>query len=179
MEANRSHAPGAQGGAGPAAPPPISASVASGGECRRTRARAHHARVPKPFVNALAIQAQRPSARFFVARLELFLEHGELREWRIRVGFAAVPVTPAALDVFRAQRRIAIRTVVGPCSAAAIAPRRPLHIALPATLSFRPRRTTLGPVLLSVTLRPASAVELGIAEPLGRRRRRPVLRAHT
>jgi hypothetical protein len=31
--------------------------VAGGRECRRIRARAHYPRVPKPFVDALAIQA--------------------------------------------------------------------------------------------------------------------------
>ncbi len=147
--------------------PAIDANVASGGKRRSIRPRAHYARVPKPFVDALAIQAQKPSARFFVARLESFFERRELREWRIRVGFAAVPVFPTALDVFGTQRRIVIRTVAGRRSAAAIASRRPLHVALRATPSFRARRTTLGPILVSVALRPAGAIELGIAEPPG------------
>jgi len=147
--------------------PAINANVASGGKGRSIRPRAHYARVPKPFVDALAIQAQKPSARFFVARLESFFERRELREWRIRVGFAAVPVFPTALDVFGTQRRIVIRTVAGRRSAAAIASRRPLHVALRATPSFRARRTTLGPILVSVALRPAGAIERGIAEPPG------------
>src|SRR5262249_33817533 len=71
---------------------------------------------------------------------------------------------PAALDVFRAQRRIAIWTVGGRRSAAAIAPRRSFHVDLRATPAFWARRTNLAPIPVSVTL-PTGAIGLGTAPP--------------
>jgi len=57
VERNRNHVPEPHGVARTMDPPAIDTNVAGGGECRRIRARAHYARVPKPFVDALAIQA--------------------------------------------------------------------------------------------------------------------------
>jgi hypothetical protein len=57
IERNRNHIAGPHGVAGTMDPPAIDTNVAGGGECRRIRARANYARVPKPFVDALAIQA--------------------------------------------------------------------------------------------------------------------------
>jgi hypothetical protein len=54
--------------------------VTSGGELRRRCSRTHHPRVPKPLIDALAVQAARASARLFGVRLELLLERCELSE---------------------------------------------------------------------------------------------------
>src|SRR5262249_56349923 len=105
---------------------PAAASAAASERVRTTRACQSHLSM------RWRSKRQRPSPRLLVARLELFLKRREFREWRIRVGFAAVPVAPPALDVFRAQRRIAIRTAGGRRSAPAIASRRPFGIALRA-----------------------------------------------
>src|SRR5262245_26795532 len=149
---------------------PAAASAAAFERVRTTRACQSHLSI------RWRSKRQGPSPRLFVARLELFLKRCELREWRIRVGFAAVPVAPAALDVFRAQRRIAIRTVGGRRSAAAIASRRSFHVDLRATPAFCARRTALVPIPVPVTL-PTGAIELGIAPP--RRGPRAVLCRHT
>src|SRR5437870_9079866 len=52
-------------------------------------------------------------SRLLAVRLELLLEGGELGERRIRIGLAvaAVPALPAPFDIFRAQRRIALRAI--------------------------------------------------------------------
>src|SRR5262245_45776114 len=57
IERNRNHIAEPHGVARTIDPPAMDTNVASGGECRRIRARAHYPRVPKPFVDALAIQA--------------------------------------------------------------------------------------------------------------------------
>ena len=69
-----------------------------------------------------------PSAWFLGVRLELLLQRRELGERRIRVGLAvaAVPAVAAALDVFRAQRRIAIRAFAVRAALGALAVRRPI-----------------------------------------------------
>jgi hypothetical protein len=54
--------------------------VTGGGEIRRRRARAHHPRVPKPFVDPLPVQAGRPSARLLRVRLKLLFERSKLGE---------------------------------------------------------------------------------------------------
>src|SRR5262249_32673098 len=115
----------------------VNAHVTCGGERRRLRARAHHSCVPEPLVDALAIQGRgrglvaqvsRASARLLGVRLELLLQRRELGERRIRVGLAvaAVPAVAAPLDIFRAQRGIAIRPVAARASIGTFAPRRSL-----------------------------------------------------
>jgi hypothetical protein len=54
--------------------------MTGGGEFRCRRSRAHHPRVPKPLIDALAVQAARASARLFGVRLELLLERREFGE---------------------------------------------------------------------------------------------------
>lgn len=56
----------------------------------RVRPRAHHARVPQPFVDALAIQDR--ALLTLLAGLELFLQGQQLGERRIRVRLLAAPV---------------------------------------------------------------------------------------
>jgi hypothetical protein len=51
------------------------------------------------------------SARLLRIRLELLFERRKLGEGRIRIGLAAVPAVSASLNIFRTQRRIAVRTV--------------------------------------------------------------------
>src|SRR4029077_9161653 len=103
----------------------VDADETGGGKRRRLRARAHHPCVPEPFVDALAIQGRgrglvaqvsRASAGLLGVRLELLLQRRELGERRIRIGLAvaALPAVAAPLDVFRAQRGVAIRPVA-PC----------------------------------------------------------------
>ena len=98
----------------------VDAHMTGCGERGGRLARAHHPRVPQPFVDALAIQGcgapvkcSPGLARLLGARLELLLERRELGERRIRIGrpVAAVPALAAPLDVFRAQIRIALRTI--------------------------------------------------------------------
>jgi hypothetical protein len=54
----------------------------------------------------------RASARLLGVRLELLFERGELGKGRIgiRLAVAAIPALSSSLDIFRPQRRIAIRT---------------------------------------------------------------------
>src|SRR2546430_13137487 len=58
----------------------VDAHVTGDGEIRRRRARAHHPRVPKPFVDPLPVQAGRPSARLLRVRLKLLFERSKLGE---------------------------------------------------------------------------------------------------
>ena len=57
---------------------------------RRVAARAHHARVPQPFVDALTAGVQILAA--LLVLLELLLEGCELGKGRIRVGFFIAPI---------------------------------------------------------------------------------------
>src|SRR5262249_19062834 len=79
-----------------------------------------------------------------VVRLEVLLERGRLGERGVRVGpgIAAVPALAATLDVFRAQRRIAIRTIAARRPLGALAARRPLPAA-PRLLRSRRARSAL------------------------------------
>src|SRR5262249_30876519 len=128
--------------------PAVDAHVTGGREIRPRPARAHHPRVPKPFVDALPGQAARASARLPGVRLELLVERGKLGERGVRVGLAiaAVPALAAALDVLRAQRRIAIRTIAAWRPLGALAALRPLPAAPRLLRSRRARsaRMTLG-----------------------------------
>src|SRR2546421_554552 len=82
-----------------------------------------------------------PSARLLIARLELLFERCELGEWRIGVGLPALRALGATLDVFRAQRWIAIRTIAARgtitarSAAAAIASRGAIAISLRVLLA--------------------------------------------
>src|SRR5262249_27029786 len=125
--------------------------------------------MPKPFVDALTVQARR-SARLLVARLELFFERGELGEWRIGVGLPALGALGSTLDIFRAQRRIAIRTIAARRPARAIAARGALAIPLRVLCSFWARRAPLGTIRLPLALGPCGA--MGANLPALRRCRR-------
>src|SRR6266540_4493488 len=57
VERDGEHIAGPHRTAGPINAPAIDANVARGDECRRIRARAHDPRMPKPLVDALAVQA--------------------------------------------------------------------------------------------------------------------------
>jgi hypothetical protein len=60
--------------------PTVDPHMTGGGEFRCRRSRAHHPRVPKPLIDALAVQAACASARLFGVRLELLLERREFGE---------------------------------------------------------------------------------------------------
>jgi hypothetical protein len=105
--------------------------------------------------------------RLLGIRLELLLERGELRERRIRIGLAvaAVPALASPLDVFRAQIRIALRTVaprgaVGTIAARGAAAAIPTILPVGALLLIGSRRAraigTLAPIgmaLMAAVLR--------------------------
>ena len=80
VEGNRHYVAGPHRAAWRIDAPTIDPHVTSGGEFRRRRSRAHHPCVPKPLIDALAVQAARASARLFGVRLELLLERRELGE---------------------------------------------------------------------------------------------------
>ena len=123
---------------------------------------------------APAVKCSPGLARLFRARLELLLERSELGERRIRIGrpVAAVPALAAPLDVFRAQVRIALRSIatrstVGTVAAlrtiAAIgtigAPRTVGTIrALPALITLISIGTTMAPVAATTLATPLAFV---------------------
>jgi hypothetical protein len=97
----------------------------------------------------------------------------ELGEWRIGVGLPALRALGATLDVFRAQRWIAIRTIAARgtitarSAAAAIASRGAIAISLRVLRSFRTRRTPLGAIRAPLALGPCGAI--GTSLPARRR----------
>src|SRR5262249_46918620 len=162
VERDRHHVAGPHRAAWRVNAPAVDAHVTRGGEIRRRRARAHHPRVPKPFVDPLLVQAGRPSARLLGVRLELLLERGKLGERgiRIRVAIAAVPALASTLDVFRAQGWIAIRTIAAGRPLGALAALRALPTAPRLLRSRRARaaRMTLGTIRPLLSLTPLRAV---------------------
>ena len=150
VERHRHHVAGTHGMACRMNTLAVDAHVAGGGERGSGAARAHHARVPQPFVDALAVQ--RPW--LLLVRLELGLEGRELGERRVGIGLRLAPVaTIAALDVFGAQFRIAVGTVAARWTA--IAAMRPASAALVALRIGGTRRA--GAALGATTLRPILA----------------------
>src|SRR5205085_4955197 len=85
--------------------------------CRRAP-RAHHPRVPEPFIDALAIQSSSGSAPLLVVGFELRLQRREFGERRIRIGDFFAPL---------------LRTLLGEGAAVAIA----LAVAARRTIFMR------------------------------------------
>ena len=119
---------------------------------RRVAARAHHARVPQPFVDALAAGVQILAA--LLVLLELLLEGCELGEGRIRIGFFIAPIASVRTRVILLALG-AVRTFVAAAARTAGA----AVIALPAL------RTGILPLHALLAIVPVPAI-LAIA-PLG------------
>src|SRR5262245_17377832 len=103
------------------------------------------------------------SARLLGVRLELLLQRRELGERRIRVGLAvaAVPAVASPLDVFRAQRGIAIRPVAARGALGTFAPRRSL--AARRTIALFAAPVTRRPIRARLVLRLVAAVGTSLA----------------
>src|SRR5262245_16013533 len=137
---------------------PAATSAAASARVRTTRACHSH----------LSMRwRSKPSVRLLGAGLKLFLKRCEFGERRVRIGLAAGPALAPPLDVFRAQRRLTLRT--NRLSAAAIGPRRLAGIPFPGSRSFRTRGMALGPIRMTLALAPLDRV--GRALPGGRQRR--------
>lgn len=106
-----------------------------------------------------------PLSTLLGVRLELRLQRSKLCERRVRIGrLVALVAIIAALDVFRAQRRIAIRTIaavapvaaIGPIASAAIrtiAVRKTLRACVPAGAASLLAAITMHLLRTSTTLR--------------------------
>ena len=112
---------------------------------RRVAARAHHACVPQPFVDALAASVQILAALLIL--FELLLEGCELGERRIRIGFFIAPIASVRTRVILLALG-AVRTFV---AAAA----RTAGAAVVALAALRTGVLTLGALL---TLVPVPAI---------------------
>src|SRR4029453_14939931 len=107
--------------------------------------------MPEPLVDALEVQSRgrglvaqvsRASARLLGVRLKLLLQRRELGERGIRVGLAGAggPAVASPLDVFRAQRGVAIRPVAARGALGTFAPRRSLAAWRTIAVFASPRR---------------------------------------
>src|SRR5260370_4193545 len=118
--------------------------------------------------------------RLLGVRLELLFQRRELGKRRIRIGFlvATVPAVAAPLDVLRAQRRIAIRTIAARRPVGAVATVLAALLVIAALWATRPLRTLGAPLVGTIralmTLRALAAIgaRLMAAGALGRRRSR-------
>ena len=138
----------------------------------RSRARAHHPRVPQPFVDTLAIQKLPLLVGF-----ELLLQGQQLGEWRIRIGLLAaafVRGTPGP------RRTIVVTIAVAARPIGTLAARRalvPLTIwtitvlALGAVGALRTRllavRTTLTVLPIAITAMPRTAFAFAVGRCRG------------
>jgi hypothetical protein len=116
--------------------------------------------------------------RLLGVRLELLFQRRELGKRRIRIGFlvAAVPAVTAPLDVLRAQRRIAIRTIAARRPVGAVATVLAALLVIAALRATRALRTLGAPLVGTIralmTLRALVAIgaRFMAAVLLGRRR---------